>query len=211
MLGILGGTFDPVHHGHLRIAMEVCQQLQLEQVRLLPLHTPPHRQAPQATPGHRLQMLHAAVAGVPELAVDDCEVRRGGISYTIETVERLRNGGTGTPVCLIMGADAFASLHTWRQWQRLPEFVHIVIVDRTGTAPPGDPVVAELLASRLVDDSRELASRPAGLVTRVQAPLLDISSSYVRDCVRQGKNIRYLVPGDVITYINAHALYQTAG
>ncbi|MGH8120697.1 MAG: nicotinate (nicotinamide) nucleotide adenylyltransferase, partial [Gammaproteobacteria bacterium] len=131
-IGILGGTFDPVHHGHLRLAIECCERLALAEVRLVPLRVPPHRKPPRASPEHRLAMLKLAAENKNNLIVDDSELRRKTISYTIDTVSTLRKSSGRTPLCLLLGTDAFNMLHTWHRWQALLDYVHVVIAERPG-------------------------------------------------------------------------------
>lgn len=209
-IGILGGTFDPVHFGHLRLALEVRQQLQLEMVRLVPLFLPPHREAPVATPEQRLRMLQLAVAYTDGLIVDDCELVRKGTSYTIETVRLLRGQNPDRPLCLILGTDAFQMLDTWRDWSALLDFVHLIIVERAGQGLDirNKPVLNRLYTSHLTDDKSVLSETTAGAIIKVNAPLLEISSTGIRDLLRRGSNVKFLLPDTVITYINEASLYQ---
>ena len=131
-LGILGGTFDPIHYGHLRPAQEVLRALDLAEIRVIPAANPPHRRPPVATPEQRLRMVELAVAGVPGFTVDDREFRRGGPSYTVLTLESLRSEFGERPLCLLMGLDAFEGIETWHQWQRLPELAHFIVMTRPG-------------------------------------------------------------------------------
>ncbi|TAJ91516.1 MAG: nicotinate-nucleotide adenylyltransferase [Gammaproteobacteria bacterium] len=210
-IGLLGGTFDPVHHGHLRLALEARTNLDLAEVRLVPAAEPPHRETPQAAQHHRRAMLELAIAGVPGLRLDAREIERPGKSYTVDTVASLRAELPDQPLCLLVGRDAFLALHTWRRWRELPELVHIVIVDRPGAAAViEDRDLAEIYASRRADDPAALHETPAGRIYRAAWPLLDISASRVRELLAAGGDIRYLVPDAVIQYIQQQQLYKGA-
>ncbi len=129
-IGILGGTFDPVHNGHLRLAIEFYEQLDLAELKIIPLHIPPHRESPLADSGQRLNMLQLAIENIDGLVIDDCELQRKTTSYTIDTISLVKEKTGDTPVCLLMGYDAFAKIYTWHRWEELLEYVHLVIADR---------------------------------------------------------------------------------
>lgn len=208
-IGILGGTFDPVHHGHLRLAVEMRERLGLDHVRLVPLERPPHRAPPQAGGELRRAMLEAAVAGVPGLVVDDRELRRGGVSYTVDTLLDLRRElGDLRPLCLILGLDAFAGLTSWREWGRIPELAHLALARRPGSPFPRDAELARLVDARRTEDPADLRGQPAGRLVLESFPLLEISSSRIREIVASGGNPCYLLPDPVIAIIRARALYQ---
>ena len=153
MIGILGGTFDPIHHGHLRLAVEMREGLGLEELRLIPALQPPHREAPIAGAEDRLAMLEAAVARANALHIDTRELVREGPSYTVDTLLSLRAELPAQPLCLIIGMDAFCYLDTWHRWQDVLELAHIGIARRPGTTEPTGGVLADLL-------------RPAGYLSR---------------------------------------------
>jgi nicotinate-nucleotide adenylyltransferase len=207
-LALLGGTFDPIHHGHLRMALECAERAGLDEVRIVPLHTPPHRHAPVATPEQRLAMARLAVEGVARLAVDDSEIRRGGASYTIDTVLALRRALGERPLCLIMGMDAFVALDTWRQWTSLLDCAHIIVVQRPGNETRIESEdVAALLHSRSAARPGDLHELPAGRILKLPVPLLDISATRIRRIVAEGKDPSFLLPGAVIDYIRKERLY----
>ncbi len=138
-IGIFGGTFDPVHNGHLRTALEVAELLAFDELRLVPASVPPHRGAPLATAAERLRMLQLAADAHPGFVVDDRELVRGGASYTIDTLRSLRAElGETVRLCLIVGMDAFAAIDTWKEWRALGDHAHIVVVQRPGAAPALD-------------------------------------------------------------------------
>jgi len=209
-VGILGGTFDPVHHGHLRLAVECLDNLDLAEVRMIPLDTPPHRGAPAAGPAQRLKMLQLAVEGTKGLVADDREVRRGGVSYTVDTLRSLRTEFGIRPLALIMGMDAFQTLHTWRQWTGLLDYAHIIVVNRPGSPVEFEhPEVAELFASRSTPSISGIAAHPSGAILKVDLPLLDISAARIRKLIATGNDPRFLLPTPVLDYIRREGLYQS--
>ena len=207
-IGILGGTFDPVHNGHLRMAIECLERLALAEVRLIPLYAPPHRQPPRTAPEHRLAMLKIATAAMDNLKVDDRELQSKSISYTIDTVSALREQDKNTPLCLLMGADAFNTLHTWHRWQSLLDYVHLVIAERPGVTPmPEHAVLRTLLDQHAVNEVAAMHTLRSGKIFRLQIPWLDISSTRIRDMLRMQHQPAYLLPDGVIDYIHTHHLY----
>ncbi len=215
-LGLLGGTFDPIHFGHLRLAEEAREALGLARVRLLPAGQPPHRGAPRSTAQHRLAMAQLAVAGNPALEVDDGEVRARHKSYTVLTLERLRAElGTQRPLVLILGADAFEGLPSWHRWRELFGLAHIAVANRPGYTAHGQrwpaTLPAELDAAcrdRHSADPAVLRAAPAGRVVPFDMTPLAISASLIRDLVRSGRSVRYLLPDSVLDYIGLHGLYR---
>jgi len=207
MIGTLGGTFDPVHHGHLRLALEMLEGLALDEVRLIPAREPPHRAPPLAPPEDRLEMLKAAVAGTDGLSVDTRELQRQGPSYTVDTLTSLREEFPGTPLCLIIGMDAFDAIDTWHRWRALPTLAHIGVARRPGAQMPGPGDVAELLHRRLVRSPSALRKTPAGCIYVQDLPPLDISASRIRVLLDAGRNPRYLLPDSVLDIIHQRGLY----
>jgi nicotinate-nucleotide adenylyltransferase len=205
MIGIFGGTFDPIHYGHLRPVVEVRQVLQLEKLFLLPVSTPPHRQAPIATAEQRLQMVRLAVAEFPGLEVDDCEIQRGGISYTVETLQHYRQRYPHIPLCLLVGSDAFASLQTWHQWQRLSTLAHLVVMQRPHHEPVAVPGWSE---QHLTTDIEELSATTSGKIYFHKVTPQDISATGIRQAIGKGKAVATFLPSAVLKYINQHHLYE---
>lgn len=208
-IGILGGTFDPVHNGHLRLALEVYQQLQLQEVRLIPVCFPPHRDTPVAEPAQRLRMLELSCQDTEGLIIDDCEIHRGGTSYTIDTVRLLHNRLPDQPLCLIIGMDAFQRINGWRNWQELLEFVHMVVVDRPGNTTEFEQLeIAEFYNRHLVEDKSVFISSNAGNIFKINVPMLEISATRIRHLIAEDKSIKYLLPDQVITYIETESIYK---
>jgi nicotinate-nucleotide adenylyltransferase len=214
-IGILGGTFDPIHHGHLRIAQEALEQCDLAQVRFIPSGTPPHRPAPLAAAPMRLEMVRLALNGRPDFSVDEREVFRTDPCYTVDTLSELRTElGAQRPLCLILGGDAFLQLHTWHEWQRLFELAHIVVLQRAGGLPLGnamnnaDAVLLTEYRNRLAPGARALHEAPAGAIFVADMPALEISATDIRRRCARGRDIHYLLPDAVADYIQTHELYD---
>ena len=215
-VGILGGTFDPIHNGHLRIAQEALEQCELAQVRFVPSGTPPHRPTPLAPAQARREMVRLALNGRPDFFVDEREVMRTDPCYTVDTLSELRAElGAQRPLCLILGGDAFLQLHTWHEWKRLFGLAHIVVLQRAGGLPLGnamnhaDAALQAEYRARLAPSSLALHEAPAGTICVADMPALEISASDIRRRCAAGKNIRYLLPDSVADYINSHELYRT--
>lgn len=214
MIGIFGGTFDPVHFGHLRLAQEAASALGLQQVRFIPAGEPWLRDAPRASAQQRLEMVRLACAGNPLFAVDDREIRRFGPSYTVDTLSELRAElGAEQPLCLLLGADAFLGLATWHRWQDLFGLAHIAVAHRPGFAPSSwagsmPPALQQALAARQTTAPSALAKAPAGQIYIYAITPLDISASHIRTELQQGKSPRYLVPDAVLDYISQNQLYS---
>jgi nicotinate-nucleotide adenylyltransferase len=204
MVGVLGGTFDPIHYGHLRPAQETMAALGLLELRLIPAGTPPHRPPPVAGGADRLAMARLAAREFPGFVVDDREVRRPGPSYTVLTLESLRAELGDGPLCLMLGLDAFRGIEIWHQWRRLPELAHLVVMQRPGYALDGLPDWAR---RRRVGGPAALAARPCGgLVIQPVSPQ-DISGSEIRARLGRGEAVEGMLPKAVIDYIYSNSLY----
>ncbi len=202
MIGIFGGTFDPVHLGHLRTAADVRYALKLEQISLIPLRSPPHRDPPVASNAQRLEMLQAAVASDPDFVVDDRELKREGKSYTLDTLHSLKRELKDKTLCLLIGSDAFSHFPRWRQPDEILQLAHLVIMQR-----PGDPI-ADHYRDRQVHDPRALQRSDAGCIMVQPVTQLEISSTQVRNMLDQGQSPRYLVPDPVLNIINQEQIYN---
>lgn len=208
MQGVLGGTFDPVHHGHLRLGEEALVALGLESVRWVPSGKPGHRGAPAAGIQARLDMLRLALAGHPRFFIDDAEMRVAEATFTIHTLQRLRRDlGASRPLALIIGADQMRTLPTWRAWRQLFDHAHIAVATRPGHELSGlGAELDEELRKRRAEPS-ELALRPAGNIALFTIPLLDISATSIRQRTIAGLSARYLLPAQVLDYIESRRLY----
>ena len=196
-IGIFGGTFDPIHYGHLRTALELLQRLSLAQVLFVPSARQPLREASITPVSTRLAMVHAAVRGEPRFAVDTREIERPGPSYTVDTLESLRDDHGRRSLCLLLGMDAFLSLPRWRRWEDLPGLAHVVVAHRPGWQPPGEGLLADLLESCGAERPTDLHDRPAGRVLVTPVTQIDVSASEIREFTASGEDPRFLVPDSV--------------
>jgi nicotinate-nucleotide adenylyltransferase len=196
-IGVFGGTFDPIHYGHLRTAFELWQELRLTEVRFLPTGSPPHRDPPYASPELRLRMVQAAVADQPAFIVDDREVRRSGLSYSVDTLTELRRELPDRSLCLLLGMDAFLGLPNWHRWRELLGLTHIVVAHRPGWKAPTMGPLGEVMVDHGTGSIRELHERPAGRIYVHAVTQLEISSTELRALIEAGRDPRYLVPESV--------------
>jgi nicotinate-nucleotide adenylyltransferase len=220
---VLGGTFDPIHFGHLRMAEELAEVLNLAEIRIIPAGQPPHRAVPRTPAAHRLEMTRLAISGNPRFKLDDREVRQARASYTVDTLADLRKElGPEQAIWLLMGADAFLGLTTWKEWQRLFELAHIAVAHRPGYALlQSDSLNAELrqeLENRLLGDGGKVANpspfplppSPAGSILLQPITQLGISATDIRARLQEGRSVRYLTPDSVLDYIQKNHLYLPA-
>jgi len=209
MIGVLGGTFDPIHLGHLRPALEILQDLPLQAVRFIPLRTAVHRTQPVATAAQRLAMVRIAVAGQPGFIVDDRELRRTGNSYSYDTLASLRAElGPRLPICLLMGLDAFAELPTWHRWRDIAELAHLVVMRRPGAEAVTAPELQRWMEPRSTRDPAALARVPGGSVLFRDLTQLDISATTIRARITLGLSPRFLLPEGVLAFIEREGLYR---
>lgn len=210
----MGGTFDPVHLAHLRLAEEAAGELGLERIRWIPSGNPGHRAAPGTPARHRLEMVKLAVRDNPRFAVDEAEALGGSAQFTIDTLRRLRAElGAEVPLVLIIGADQLHKLDTWRDWRELFDRAHFAVGARPGYALAPDslpPAVAAEWARR-AGDAAALACAPAGRIATFAMTLLGISASDIRRRLAAGASARYLLPPEVLAYIRTHRLYSEDG
>ncbi len=211
VLGVFGGTFDPLHYGHLRLAEEACAALQLSRVIWVPSGRPPHRAAPAASAAHRLQMVRLATAANTRFVVDPAEAQSDAPSYTVDTLERLRRvHGKDQPLVLLLGADAFADLGSWHRWRELTSLAHLAVASRPQHAIDPERLPAALAAlwrAHRHGEAQALGRSPAGLVIPFTITALDIAATQIRQSLESGASPRYLLPDPVVDYIRAHHLY----
>jgi nicotinate-nucleotide adenylyltransferase len=211
-LGILGGTFDPIHLGHLRTAEEIGQALNLDKVYLIPSASPPHKTSEPVAPfDDRLAMVQLAVGDSALFEVLDLEGKRPGLSYSIETLKEFY--GTPEPqpeLFFILGTDAFREIKTWRDYQDLFDYAHFVIIERTGVPLHElEPLLTELGFDKKNTDRDDVFIRPSGKrVFRMSTTLMDISSTRIRQMVAEGRSIRFLLPDPVRRYLMDEGLYK---
>lgn len=210
LIGVLGGTFDPVHRGHTQLAHDAVSALALDELRCVPAGNPPHRCAPLASAEERLAMVGLAFADLPGYVIDDAEIRQAGPSWTILTLERLRAALPEASLVLIVGADAFLGLPSWHRWQDLIRYAHLAVANRPGSnldvAALPEPLQA-LLRAHSAEDASELRQSRAGRIVSFTMTPCAVSATQIRAAVRQGHPIASLVSAPVENYIRQHHLY----
>ncbi len=212
-IGVLGGTFDPIHFAHLRLAEELADGIGLSKVRFIPTGAPPHRGAPRVSGAHRIEMVRLAIAGNPRFEADDREVRRPGVCYTFDTLNELRAELGERPLCLLMGSDAFSALTTWHRWEELFDLAHIVIAHRPGfslrqlqSSLPGP--LRKIYLQRLAASTGILRRDSSGAIYASEITALDIAATQIRGLLAGSASARYLVPDAVLDYIETNRLYK---
>ena len=215
-IGVMGGTFDPIHFGHLRMAEELAEALGLAEVHFIPAGQPPHRAAPPTSAAHRLNMVRLAIANNPRFNVDEREVRLERASYTVDTLSDLRRElggelGGEQPIWLLMGADAFLGLPTWKNWRQLFDLAHIAVAHRPGYQITHADNLNEALRKELtLRQQAEIPDTPAGSIVFRPITQLDISATGLRSNLQAGRSVRYLTPDCVADYIQENQLYLPA-
>ena len=204
-MGVFGGTFDPVHQGHLCTVASVRQQLDLAHVLFVPAARPRLRSVPAASAAHRLEMLKRALASEPSFHVNDLELGRDGPSTTVLTLEALHYDYQETPICFILGIDAFLGLPQWHRWTELLGLAHFVVMSRPGTVLPMERPTWWVRAE--TTDLSIVHRRRAGSIVMVEVPPMDVAASNIRERLRAGDDISRSVPKSVIDYITEHRLY----
>jgi nicotinate-nucleotide adenylyltransferase len=209
-MGVFGGTFDPIHYGHLRTAFELLQELRLSEVRFMPCGTPPHRGTPIADARLRVRMVELATEAQHGFVVDDRELQREGPSYSVDTLAALRAEYPTRSLCLIVGMDAFLSLPRWYHWREILQLAHIIVAHRPGWRAPDMGPLGELLVDRGTGRVGDLHESRAGSIYIHAVTQLEISSSDIRALVRAGRNPRFLMPDAVRDLIDESGCYRAA-
>jgi nicotinate-nucleotide adenylyltransferase len=216
LIGILGGTFNPIHFGHLRMAQELADALNLDEVRFIPSANPPHKNKPQVSAEHRASMVQLAIADNPTFQLDTRELNRAGASYTIDTLISLRDElGSKVSICLMMGSDAFTKLDSWHRWDELLNYCHIILVQRPEQQPSTkteklSDQMTHFLSAHYTENLDDLAEKTAGYIHMQQITAQDISATKIREKLAAGSSAKYLVPEAVLAYIAQHQLYSVA-
>ncbi len=207
---LFGGTFDPIHYGHLRPVEALAQEVGLQHIILLPNHVPPHRPQPEASPAQRLKMVELAIEGNPLFSVDERELRRTSPSYTIETLEQLREElGKDIPLAFIFGQDTLLTLHTWNHWESILSYCHLLVCARPGYPRQlATPELQQWLEEHLTTQPEKLGQQPNGLIYLAHTPLLDISATEIRERQSTGRSCDDLLPPGVQKYIHQQGLYR---
>ena len=214
LVGIYGGTFDPIHYGHLRVAEELIDAIEFARFFYVPAGEPRLRNAPLASKSHRAKMVSLSIENNARFFLDEREIKRSGVSFTVESLREYHAEYTGNAaLCFIMGADTFLKIHHWHQWHEVFQLCHVMIVDRPGSTRMMNhsnlpPELQNACATRWVTRPSDLASQISGMIYVAQTTLLDISATRIRSLVVAGKSIRYLLPEAVSDYIKTHHLYS---
>ena len=210
-VGLLGGSFDPIHNGHLQLARDALKHLPLAEVRFLPA-AQPWQKGPITAAEHRAHMVQLAIAGDSRFALDMREIERGGITYTIDTLRAVRSQLPRSSLVLIMGSDQFARLNTWHEWEQLVEMAHIAVAARAGAQPPSSGPMQTLLARKR--DAASLTSELSGNIVEFEMTPVNVSATEVRSLLRQpnsterAQRLSAMVPDAVLDYIDSHQLYR---
>ena len=212
-IGIFGGTFNPVHWGHVRTASEIKNVLGLEKMLMLPCHIPPHREQPDVSADSSLAMLKLAINEFPELEIDERELKRDGPSYSVETLQTLHDDIPDKSFALCVGADAFLQFNTWHRWRDIFDLAHLLVAHRPGWSM--NAIIEQLpdelreeMSDRLIQDAAQLKKQNSGSIMALKVTEIDISSSDIRQRVANNESISGLVPVAVETYIKKHELYR---
>jgi nicotinate-nucleotide adenylyltransferase len=207
--GVLGGTFDPIHFGHLRMAQELADALNLSEVRFIPAAQPPHRSQPVTSAMHRAAMVSLAIAGNPQFRLDERELQRSGPSYTRDSLQSLSDElGRDASICLFLGSDAFVKFNTWHRWNEILSLCHIALVERPATKETLPQELQNILRDHYTENVTDFSSVAAGFITMRKITALDISATRIRNSLQQNVSPRYLMPDNVIDYIRLHHLYR---
>ena len=208
-VALLGGTFNPIHFGHLNLANCLVDYLQVESVRMIPCAIPPHRETPSVSAEQRLAMLQLAIDDHPLLTSDDLELRKSTPSYSIETVQQIRQQvGEETPLFFCIGMDSLLTIDSWHHWQQLLDYCHLAICPRPGYKLPIKGHLAEWIEQNLCDDIERVKTLAQGCLHLCKIPLKDISSTAIRDSIKCAQSIDHLTPKPVVNFITKHSLYE---
>lgn len=205
MIGILGGTFDPIHNGHLHIARQLVSRLSLEQIQFMPCALPVHRNLPHVSALHRCAMIELAIAGQQAFSLNTIEIDRKGPSYTVDSLREMRRRG-GSALILVLGADAFNDFDNWKLSWEILQLANLVVCHR-----PGFAVDREMFSQQRVASAEELSKSAAGAILVLEVEAIDCSSSAVRAALDAGKIPEQCLPPAVAGYIDKHNLYRNPG
>ncbi|MBD3820870.1 MAG: nicotinate-nucleotide adenylyltransferase [Thiotrichales bacterium] len=204
LIGINGGTFDPIHFGHLRPALEVLNALHLDEVRFIPAYRPVHRDTPQVSADQRCEMIELAIHNQPKFKLDRIEIELGGPSYTVNTLRALKAREPDATFVLMMGSDAFSKFDTWHDWQGILALANLVVTHRPGEPMPSEGEIGRLFHQRWVPN----LTQDAGQILDLPITQLDLSATALRSYLSHGDSVDYLMPESVARYIKEHQLYQ---
>ena len=208
LIALFGGTFDPIHLGHLHIAKQVYRLLPTQIVHFIPCNQPPHRATPQATAQDRLAMVQLAIQPYPYFVADDQEIKREGTSYTVDTLKTLRADHQNARFGLIIGSDAFSQFHQWHQWQLILQLTHLIVINRPGYNTLWTLPLANLEPDHKTANLLQLIARPAGGIHQLIIPPSPISASSIREKIHNKQDVSNFLPATVLDYIQQHRLYN---
>jgi nicotinate-nucleotide adenylyltransferase len=208
IIGIFGGTFDPIHLGHLQIAEQLLKKLPFSQIRFLPNQIPAHRAEPHASLEHRIKMIELALKSNPQFALDLTETERPGPSYMVDTLKILREHNPDNPKALILGSDAFTHFNTWHRYEEILDYTHLIIVNRPHLPQRKDEWLAKLLDARLTADPQRLSEQASGLIYECELTPIPISATLIREKLAKGESIEEAVPPAVYAYVLEHRIYK---
>jgi nicotinate-nucleotide adenylyltransferase len=209
LIGILGGTFDPIHNGHIRLAVEVLEKLKLDEVKLIPANIPPHRPTPFASPADRKRMIKLAISDEKKISIDLREIENRNISYAVNTLKSLRDEFSNDILFLIIGVDVFNMIDGWKEWRSLLNYTHIIVAARSSNNKENiSSVLRKWINENKIDDINLLTSVLSGYIYYIDTPIVEISSSMIRTYYTKHKNIEEYLPSNVITYIKENNLYK---
>jgi len=207
-IGIFGGTFNPVHFGHLHSALEILRIIDLDSVHFVPCKAPVHKAQTSISAQHRYAMLLLATESISQFNVDDCEIIRPGPSYMIDTLKELKQRFSHQPLCLLIGTDSFITLPTWKSWSQLLNYSHLIVLHRPGHKLSLCSELEKLLNTHIANDINDLQSQDCGKIYLQTITPLNISSTYIRSLLHAGHKPYFLTPENVIRYIEKHQLYS---
>jgi nicotinate-nucleotide adenylyltransferase len=208
-IGVFGGSYNPIHIGHLRSALELVEKLGLDHLRLMPCAVPPLRHEPECSASDRAAMVELAVKDEPRLICDTRELARSGKSFTIDSLIELREEiGQVRSLCMVVGCDAVLEINKWHRWQELLDCAHIVVIARPGWALPEDGEVANWLRQHALKEGQTITDTPAGYIVVEELRPLPVSSTEIRELLKEGRSARYLAPQAVLDYIATRNLYH---
>ena len=206
-IGILGGTFDPVHLGHMHLAKQIITLLPLQNILLIPCYQSPLKDRPLASAQDRLNMIKIAIKNYPQFLVSDCEIKRGGLSYTIDTLRMLKQTYPNNPLIFIIGVDAFNQFDQWEDRHEILKLAHLLVVNRPGFAPTTNIAVTALLQKHQTAHAESLQKQNAGLIYLINIAPLPIAATQIRHLIKHHQSASNLVAKEVWKYINKHKLY----
>jgi len=207
-IGLFGGTFDPIHKGHIKIAAQLITDLRLHSIQFIPNKDPMYREKPIADAKHRLAMIRIATMRNPQMIVNDIEIQRPGPTYSIDTIINIRQKIPEQPLCLILGKDSFAQMNTWKSWKDIPNLIHLIIINRPDTPLSYEPWMKKLLKAYEICDSRKLCFSPGGYILQYEIEPMLISATEIRRKLKNAEDTSNELSAEVLRYIQQHHLYS---